>query len=45
MGINNAAPAYVCMTDQLNQIWEGAFFQTDLEFRTPSYIMLTVILC
>jgi hypothetical protein len=30
MGINNAAPAYVCMTDQLNQIWEGEFFQSSL---------------
>jgi hypothetical protein len=30
MGIKNAAPAYVCMTDQLHQIWEGEFLQTDL---------------
>jgi hypothetical protein len=39
MGIKNAAPAYVCMTDQLNQIWEGEFFQTDLEVRLVQEII------
>jgi hypothetical protein len=33
MGIKNAAPAYVRMTDQLNQIWEGEFFQINLGVR------------